>query len=83
MSAQLATRSATMPASIETRWEFVILFQVFNGFFKSVMSNSTFVVLAVFVLMTLARSTVFASAATDLTTVAMSVSISTNVNHVS
>lgn len=64
-SAQLATRSATMPASIET----------------SVMSNSTFVVLAVFVLMTLARSTVFASAATDLTTAAMSVSISTNVNH--
>jgi len=54
-----------MPASTET----------------SVMSNSTFVVLAVFVLMTLARSTVFASAATDLTTVAMSVSISTNVNH--
>lgn len=61
----MATRSATMPASIET----------------SVMSNSTFVVLAVFVLMTLARSTVFASVATDLTTAAMSVSISTNVNH--
>jgi hypothetical protein len=72
-----------MPASIETRWEFVIFKQVFNAFVKSVMSNSTFVVLAVFVLMTLARSTVFASAATDLTTVAMSVLISTNVHHVS
>jgi len=72
-----------MPASIETRWEFVIFKQVFNGFLKSVMSNSTFVVLAVFVLMTLVRSTVFASAVTDLTTVAMSVLISTNVHHVS
>ena len=59
------------------------LMRVFNGFSKSVMSNSTFVVLAVSVLMTLARSTVFASAATDLTTVVMNVLISTNVNHVS
>lgn len=65
-NAQLATKSATMPASIET----------------SVMSNSTFVVLAVSVLMTLARSTVFASAATDLTRVVMNALISTNVNHV-
>jgi len=82
-NAQLAIKSATMPASIETRWEFIILMQVFNAFFKSVMSNSTFVVLAVSVLMTLARSTVFASAATDLTTVVMNALISTNVNHVS
>ena len=47
------------------------------------MSNSTFVVHAVSVLMTLARSTVFASAGIDLTIVVMNALISTNVNHVS